>query len=198
MSAVALARVGLLSAPAHAGTVVLGSKRFTESYVLGEIGRRVLERRGLPVELRQGMAAPSFSGARCAPAPSRPTPTTPGRSPPRSFGRRSLSTRRRVCRPSFSTGRTPGSRCAPPTVSALAGSAPSSTRSLLVSIPFLGISARTANVALFSTVGEPIISGLNLNDQRTILQGALPAAPALLIQLLFSALVPRGMRRGRR
>ena len=67
-----------------------------------------------------------------------------------------------------------------------------------MSIPFLGISARTANVALFSTVGEPIISGLNLNDQRTILQGALPAAPALLIQLLFSALVPRGMRRGRR
>ncbi len=48
-------------------------------------------------------------------------------------------------------------------------------------------------------LGEPIISGLNLNDHRTILLGAIPAAGlALLMQLLFAVvdrrLVPRGLR----
>ena len=48
-------------------------------------------------------------------------------------------------------------------------------------------------------LGEPILSGLNLNDAATILQGAVPAAIlALLVQLLFDILehrlVPRGLR----
>lgn len=48
-------------------------------------------------------------------------------------------------------------------------------------------------------LGEPIISGLNLNDHATILQGAIPAAVlAIAIQFLFSAIdrwiVPRGLR----
>src|SRR4029077_20063062 len=46
-------------------------------------------------------------------------------------------------------------------------------------------------------LGEPIISGLNLNDHATILQGAIPAAAlALLVQFAFGALdrlmIPRG------
>lgn len=48
-------------------------------------------------------------------------------------------------------------------------------------------------------LGEPIISGLNLNDHVTILQGAIPAALlALLVQfgfdLLDRVLIPRGLR----
>ncbi|MFL6530052.1 MAG: glycine betaine ABC transporter substrate-binding protein [Chthoniobacterales bacterium] len=48
-------------------------------------------------------------------------------------------------------------------------------------------------------LGEPIISGLNLNDHRTILQGAIPAALlALLVQWLFDLLdrflIPKGLR----
>jgi osmoprotectant transport system permease protein len=48
-------------------------------------------------------------------------------------------------------------------------------------------------------LGEPIISGLNLNDHTTILQGAIPAALlALLVQfgfdLLDRFLIPRGLR----
>jgi osmoprotectant transport system permease protein len=35
--------------------VVIGSKKFTESYVLGEIAKRALENAGIPVEFRQGM-----------------------------------------------------------------------------------------------------------------------------------------------
>lgn len=47
--------------------------------------------------------------------------------------------------------------------------------------------------------GEPIQSGLNLNDHPTILQGAIPAAVlALLVQFLFDLLdrllIPRGLR----
>ena len=49
-------------------------------------------------------------------------------------------------------------------------------------------------------LGEPILSGLNLNDHQTILQGAIPAALlALLAQFLFEfldrVLIPRGLRR---
>src|SRR4029453_7624632 len=40
------------SAPAD---VVIGSKKFTESYVLGEIGKRTLTEAGIPAEHRQGM-----------------------------------------------------------------------------------------------------------------------------------------------
>jgi len=48
-------------------------------------------------------------------------------------------------------------------------------------------------------LGEPIISGLNLNDYSTILQGAIPAALlALLVQFVFDGLdrviIPRGLR----
>jgi len=40
---------------ASAAPVVIGSKKFTESYVLGEIAKRALTDAGLPVEHRQGM-----------------------------------------------------------------------------------------------------------------------------------------------
>jgi len=48
-------------------------------------------------------------------------------------------------------------------------------------------------------LGEPIISGLNLNDHATILQGAIPAAVlALLVQWSFDLfdrlLIPKGLR----
>jgi osmoprotectant transport system permease protein len=48
-------------------------------------------------------------------------------------------------------------------------------------------------------LGEPIISGLSLNDRVTILEGAIPAAVlALLVQwcfdLLDSVLIPKGLR----
>jgi osmoprotectant transport system permease protein len=48
-------------------------------------------------------------------------------------------------------------------------------------------------------LGEPILSGLNLNDHATILQGAVPAALlALLVQWLFDlldrVLIPKGLR----
>src|SRR5213076_1377051 len=48
-------------------------------------------------------------------------------------------------------------------------------------------------------LGEPIISGLNLNDNTTILEGAIPAAlMALAAQGFFSVLdrflIPRGLR----
>lgn len=50
-------------------------------------------------------------------------------------------------------------------------------------------------------LGEPILSGLNLNDNVTILEGAIPAAIlALLVQGLFDlldrVLIPRGLRIG--
>src|SRR5499427_646960 len=38
-----------------AADVVIGSKKFTESYVLGEIAKRTLSEAGIPVEHRQGM-----------------------------------------------------------------------------------------------------------------------------------------------
>ena len=48
---------GLFAAvnPLTAKPIVIGSKKFTESYVLGEIAKTVLERTGLPVEDRPGM-----------------------------------------------------------------------------------------------------------------------------------------------
>src|ERR1044071_626188 len=38
-----------------AADVVIGSKKFTESYVLGEIAKRTLTEAGIPAEHRQGM-----------------------------------------------------------------------------------------------------------------------------------------------
>ncbi len=48
-------------------------------------------------------------------------------------------------------------------------------------------------------LGEPILSGLNLNDHATILEGAIPAALlALFVQWFFDlldrALIPKGLR----
>ena len=43
------------SSSAAAESVVIGSKRFTESYVLGEIAKRTLTDAGIPTEHRQGM-----------------------------------------------------------------------------------------------------------------------------------------------
>jgi len=40
---------------ASAADVVIGSKKFTESYVLGEIAKRTLNDAGIPAEHRQGM-----------------------------------------------------------------------------------------------------------------------------------------------
>src|SRR5439155_21705623 len=40
---------------ASANPVVIGSKKFTESYVLGEIAKRTLTEVGIPAEHRQGM-----------------------------------------------------------------------------------------------------------------------------------------------
>lgn len=46
---------GFLISSASAGPVVIGSKKFTESYVLGEIAKRTLSDAGIPAEHRQGM-----------------------------------------------------------------------------------------------------------------------------------------------
>lgn len=43
------------TAAATADPIVVGSKKFTESYVLGEIAKTVLERSGFPVQQRAGM-----------------------------------------------------------------------------------------------------------------------------------------------
>jgi osmoprotectant transport system permease protein len=64
------------------------------------------------------------------------------------------------------------------------------------------INVGTATIAALigaGGLGEPIISGLALNDSNTILQGAIPAAVlAIVVQLLFDvlerAVVPRGLR----
>jgi len=45
----------LISSSSAAADVVIGSKKFTESYVLGEIAKRTLTDAGIPAEHRQGM-----------------------------------------------------------------------------------------------------------------------------------------------
>ena len=40
---------------AWANPIIIGSKKFTESYVLGEIARRALSDAGIATEHRQGM-----------------------------------------------------------------------------------------------------------------------------------------------
>ena len=50
---VLLSLAAILSASAD--PVVVGSKKFTESYVLGEIAKRSLENAGVSAEHRQGM-----------------------------------------------------------------------------------------------------------------------------------------------
>ncbi len=64
------------------------------------------------------------------------------------------------------------------------------------------VSIGTATLAAFvgaGGLGEPIITGLNLNDHRLILEGALPAAAlAIVVELLFEwverALIPAHLR----
>src|ERR1700682_4832241 len=45
----------ILISSSFAQPVVIGSKKFTESYVLGEIAKRTLSNAGIPAEHRQGM-----------------------------------------------------------------------------------------------------------------------------------------------
>jgi osmoprotectant transport system permease protein len=67
------------------------------------------------------------------------------------------------------------------------------------------INVGTATIAALigaGGLGEPIISGININDNATILQGAIPAAIlAIVVQLVFDllerAVVPKGLRLGR-
>lgn len=80
---------------------------------------------------------------------------------------------------------------------------PMASRSILAGIKTSAvINVGTATLAALigaGGLGEPILSGLNLNDHATILQGAVPAAVlALLVQwtfdLLDRVLIPKGLR----
>jgi osmoprotectant transport system permease protein len=80
---------------------------------------------------------------------------------------------------------------------------PMASRSILAGIKTSAvINVGTATLAALigaGGLGEPILSGLNLNDHATILQGAIPAAVlALLVQSLFDlldrVLIPKGLR----
>ncbi|PYL39250.1 MAG: glycine/betaine ABC transporter substrate-binding protein [Verrucomicrobia bacterium] len=80
---------------------------------------------------------------------------------------------------------------------------PMASRSILSGIKTSAvINIGTATLAALigaGGLGEPILSGLNLNDHVTILQGAIPAAVlALLVQWLFDlldrVLIPKGLR----
>lgn len=80
---------------------------------------------------------------------------------------------------------------------------PMASRSILSGIKTSAvINIGTATLAALigaGGLGEPILSGLNLNDHVTILQGAIPAAVlALLVQWFFDlldrVLIPKGLR----
>ena len=80
---------------------------------------------------------------------------------------------------------------------------PMASRSILAGIKTSAvINVGTATLAALigaGGLGEPILSGLNLNDHATILQGAIPAAIlAFLVQGLFDlldrVLIPKGLR----
>ena len=80
---------------------------------------------------------------------------------------------------------------------------PLASRTILAGVKTSAIiNVGTATLAALIGVGglgEPIISGLNLNDYSTILQGAIPAALlALLVQFFFDGLervfIPKGLR----
>lgn len=80
---------------------------------------------------------------------------------------------------------------------------PMASRSILSGIKTSAvINVGTATLAALigaGGLGEPILSGLNLNDHVTILEGAIPAALlALLVQSLFDlfdrVLIPKGLR----
>jgi osmoprotectant transport system permease protein len=80
---------------------------------------------------------------------------------------------------------------------------PMASRSILAGIKTSAvINVGTATLAALigaGGLGEPIVSGLNLNDHATILEGAVPAALlAIAVELLFQGLdrmiIPRGLR----
>jgi osmoprotectant transport system permease protein len=80
---------------------------------------------------------------------------------------------------------------------------PMASRSILAGIKTSAvINIGTATLAALigaGGLGEPILSGLNLNDHVTILEGAIPAALlALIVQWLFDVLdrvfIPKGLR----
>jgi osmoprotectant transport system permease protein len=80
---------------------------------------------------------------------------------------------------------------------------PMASRSILGGIKTSAvINVGTATLAALigaGGLGEPILSGLNLNDHMTILEGAIPAAVlALLVQWFFDlldrVLIPKGLR----
>lgn len=80
---------------------------------------------------------------------------------------------------------------------------PLASRTILAGIKTSAIiNVGTATIAALigaGGLGEPIISGLSLNDNKTILEGAVPAAIlALLVQTVFDLtdrlLIPRGLR----
>jgi osmoprotectant transport system permease protein len=80
---------------------------------------------------------------------------------------------------------------------------PLASRSILTGIKTSAvINVGTATLAALigaGGLGEPILSGLNLNDRATILEGAIPAAClALLVQAAFTfldrVLIPKGLR----
>lgn len=80
---------------------------------------------------------------------------------------------------------------------------PMASRTILAGIKTSTIiNVGTATLAAFigaGGLGEPIVSGLNLNDNNTILQGAIPAALlALVVQFGFDLLdriiIPKGLR----
>ena len=80
---------------------------------------------------------------------------------------------------------------------------PMASRSILAGIKTSAvINIGTATLAALigaGGLGEPILSGLSLNDHATILQGAIPAAIlALVVQLFFDLLdcilIPKGLR----
>ncbi len=82
---------------------------------------------------------------------------------------------------------------------------PMASRSILAGIKTSAVinvgTATLAGLIGAGGLGEPIISGLNLNDNATILQGAIPAAIlALLVQGFFDTLdrviIPKGLRLG--
>ena len=80
---------------------------------------------------------------------------------------------------------------------------PMASRSILAGIKTSAvINVGTATLAALigaGGLGEPILSGLNLNDHATILEGAVPAALlAVIVELAFNGidrlLIPRGLR----
>lgn len=80
---------------------------------------------------------------------------------------------------------------------------PMTSRAILAGIKTSAvINVGTATLTAFigaGGLGEPIVSGLALNDTRTVLEGAIPSAIlALLVQFVFDRLdrlfIPKGLR----